>query len=211
MRPIFGQMKNQENRPARAVGRAQEWLLPVLRDGSTALDATAGNGRDTLFLAGCVGAGGRVLALDIQPAAIAATCALLEKWRCASQCVLHLESHACLDEIFDRELIPSIDAAIFNLGYLPKGDPQITTDPASTIAACKSAAHRLRPGGRIAIVAYPGHPGGGHETEAVIQWAIELRKTGWNVQIDPAPPTLRPAPRCILVEKPESLEFSPGF
>ena len=54
-------------------------VRPHVRPGDTALDATAGNGHDTLFLAQCVGPTGRVFAWDIQPLAIERTAALLAK------------------------------------------------------------------------------------------------------------------------------------
>ena len=48
-------------------------LRQQLRAGDTALDATAGNGHDTLAMARLVGPQGRILAIDLQAAAIAAT------------------------------------------------------------------------------------------------------------------------------------------
>ena len=55
---------------------AQRALAEALADkpAPVCIDATCGNGHDTVFLAGL---GGRVLALDIQPAAVAATRARL--------------------------------------------------------------------------------------------------------------------------------------
>ena len=52
-------------------------VRPRLKLGDAALDATAGNGHDTLFLAQCVGPTGRVFAWDIQPLALERTAALL--------------------------------------------------------------------------------------------------------------------------------------
>ncbi len=47
--------------------------------GDTVVDATAGNGNDTLYLANLVGATGRVYSFDIQAQAIENTAALLAK------------------------------------------------------------------------------------------------------------------------------------
>ena len=44
-----------------------------LKAGDTAIDATAGNGHDALFLAQTVTPGGRVYVFDVQPAALDAT------------------------------------------------------------------------------------------------------------------------------------------
>ena len=52
-------------------------IRPHVQPGDTALDGTAGNGHDTLFLAQCVGPMGRVIAWDIQPVALERTAALL--------------------------------------------------------------------------------------------------------------------------------------
>ena len=54
---------------------AHRLLAQATPAGGTAIDATAGNGHDTLFLAQCVGANGRVYAFDIQPQALAAALA----------------------------------------------------------------------------------------------------------------------------------------
>ncbi|WP_238373985.1 class I SAM-dependent methyltransferase, partial [Kingella kingae] len=50
-----------------------ELLRQHIRVGDTVMDGTAGNGYDTAFLAQCVGESGRVVAFDIQSAAIEAT------------------------------------------------------------------------------------------------------------------------------------------
>ena len=52
---------------------AQAAVGAALGDGARAIDATMGNGHDTLFLARAVGPQGRVIAFDVQDAALAAT------------------------------------------------------------------------------------------------------------------------------------------
>ena len=64
-----------------AVKFAQSILAGRIPAGGFAIDATCGNGHDTEFLCRTVGPAGRVLALDIQPAAIASTRARLEQGR----------------------------------------------------------------------------------------------------------------------------------
>ena len=56
--------------PPRPTALAHQFVREILREGDLAIDATAGNGHDTLVLAARVGESGRVLAIDIQPAAI---------------------------------------------------------------------------------------------------------------------------------------------
>ena len=53
-----------------------------------------------------------------------------------------------------------IDAAIFNLGYLPKGDKSVVTKPQTTIAAIEDIFQILSKEGIIVLVIYHGHPEG---------------------------------------------------
>eukprot|EP01031_Cornospumella_fuschlensis_P016063 gene16063-19615_t len=56
-----------------AVGWAQLLMTDRLRAGDIAVDATAGNGHDTLFLARLIGPGGHVYAVDVQEPAVLET------------------------------------------------------------------------------------------------------------------------------------------
>ena len=53
-----------------------------------------------------------------------------------------------------------IDAAIFNLGYLPKGDKSIVTKPDTTIQAINSLLSLMSIEGIIVLVIYHGHSEG---------------------------------------------------
>lgn len=57
---------------------AHDTLQKVVRPGDYVVDATCGNGHDTLLLAELVGVNGHVLGFDIQQVAIAATKTRLE-------------------------------------------------------------------------------------------------------------------------------------
>lgn len=146
---------------------AHQWIVPALAGGALACDATAGNGVDTLFLARAVGAGGRVHAFDIQARAIECARGRLRAAGLAGRVRWHRQCHGHVD----RRLEPgSLAAAMFNLGWLPGGDRSIITRPASTVAALEACAPLLRPGGRVSVVCYRGHPGGAEEDAAVEQW-----------------------------------------
>ncbi|MBH5328630.1 class I SAM-dependent methyltransferase [Eikenella sp. S3360] len=149
---------------------AHRLLAQATPEGGTAIDATAGNGHDTLFLAQCVGARGRVYAFDIQPQALAATQARLQAAGEEDQVCLIAASHADLAEHV-REPVHSI---VFNCGFLPGGNKSLTTEAGSTLAALAQAVRLLRPGGLLAAVLYPGHAAGALEAEAVSAWAAEL-------------------------------------
>lgn len=57
----------------RVLQYAQQLLKDSIEEGDTAVDATAGNGHDTLFLAQLVGDEGQVYAFDVQKEAVDAT------------------------------------------------------------------------------------------------------------------------------------------
>ena len=63
-----------------------------------------------------------------------------------------------------------VDAAIFNLGYLPKGDKHIVTTSETTIQAIEAIFEMLSTEGIIVLVIYPGHPEGQVESETVFQY-----------------------------------------
>ncbi|WP_027719258.1 class I SAM-dependent methyltransferase [Desulfovirgula thermocuniculi] len=167
-----------------AVKLAHEFIAPVLVPGALAVDATAGNGHDTLFLARGVGPQGRVYAFDIQEEAIAQTKALLERHGLLDRVTLLAADHREMD----RYVPPNVRAVMFNLGYLPGGDHRVVTRPSSTLEALQTALALLAPGGRISMVIYTGHPGGLEELRAVEDFAatvppaefVVLRISFWN-------------------------------
>ncbi|MBT9140606.1 MAG: Ribosomal RNA small subunit methyltransferase H [Dehalococcoidia bacterium] len=149
---------------------ARELVSRSLETGCCAVDATCGNGHDTVFLAELVGRDGSVLAFDIQPQAIAATRqrlavnGLLERVRVVE--ASHAEMAAYSQTAFD--------AVMFNLGYLPHGDHAIVTEPESTVAALHFATKQLSKGGVITILVYTGHEGGREEWEKVREFSSVL-------------------------------------
>lgn len=134
----------------------------MVRPGAFALDATAGNGHDTLFLCRLVGAAGRVLAFDVQPQAVENTNARLRENGCGQVGRAVLDSHANLAAYAAPG---SVDAAVFNLGYLPGGDHGVFTTPGVSVpghahGAGTAAAGRCDDGMRLLRRA-AGHGGKG--------------------------------------------------
>ncbi|MFM1891187.1 MAG: hypothetical protein RLZ44_264 [Pseudomonadota bacterium] len=140
----------------------------MLRPGDLAVDATVGNGHDTLFLANTVGAGGRVIGFDIQPAALAAARARLTAAGLAARVELHLSGHQQLADYLPPG--QRLAVAMFNLGYLPGADKACITRPETTAQALTAAWAALRPGGLVSVLVYIGHPGGREELAAVQGW-----------------------------------------
>lgn len=147
----------------RPLACAHDWVARAVQPGARVVDATAGNGHDTLFLAELVGEGGLVYAFDIQPAAIASTRRAVEDAGYSERVELHTCSHARMAEVVPGGIL----AAMFNLGYLPGGDKCVTTTPAETLPALETAFRLLAPGGLLAVMCYPGHAGGREECDAV--------------------------------------------
>lgn len=152
-----------------------------LQPGGLAIDATAGTGADTLFLARTTGPRGRVFAFDIQEEALQMTRQRLagETAGQLADVSLILSSHDKMKEHIPSDCHGRIAAVMFNLGYLPSStsDKGIITSPGSTIPALNAALELLAPGGIITVVVYPGHEGGSCEAKAVEAWASSLPRT----------------------------------
>lgn len=150
-----------------------------VQPGDTAIDATAGNGHDTLFLAQQVGPKGTVLSYDIQESAINSTRRRLSEADLLSRVRLIHRGH----ETMETELAPDryIKAVMFNTGYLPGGDHTIITEAPRTLQALTAACHYLLPKGIITIVAYHGHPGGKEELANLVQYLQQLDQQEFDV------------------------------
>lgn len=141
------------------------------------VDATAGNGHDTLFLARLARTiRGEVLAFDIQQEALDATQGLLTAESLAARLVC--ASHARLLEYVSG----NVAAVMFNLGFWPGSDKTVVTRAEHTLAALRVAADVLLAHGVISVHAYTGHPGGLEEAESVRAWARSLPRKHWRVQ-----------------------------
>ncbi|MEZ6049044.1 MAG: class I SAM-dependent methyltransferase [Planctomycetaceae bacterium] len=177
----------------RLTEQAHEVLKSVLQPGDVVVDATAGNGFDTQFLAEQVGENGRVFAFDIQQEAIDQTALRLMNAD-LSQVTLFCVSHADMFEYIPPEYHGMIKAIMFNLGYLPGGDKQLITQTDTSLEALEQAIQLLAPGGCLSILLYPGHDGGDREAAAVEDWCQELDDAEFRlesiVQENPKSPRL---------------------
>jgi len=179
---------------------AHQHVARYVNPGDSVIDATAGNGHDTIFLAHLVGPRGRVFAFDIQDAAIMTTRQKLEDMK-LQQVTLIPESHGHLKEQVPADSQGQIAAVMFNLGYLPGAEHHVTTHCESTLEAIDAAIEVLRPGGVISLICYVGHPGGLRETEAVEGKLEDLSRSGWRLtseSVEGKPS----APRLHIVESP---------
>ncbi|NOZ51541.1 MAG: FAD-dependent oxidoreductase [Gammaproteobacteria bacterium] len=165
------------------VQRAHQLVECVASPGDAVIDATIGNGHDTLFLARCVGEGGVVYGFDLQQAALEHTQQRLKNAKQDQQVVLCKLGHENLDVVIPRYLHGKISAVMFNLGYLPGNNKTIITRTATTLRALEQAARLLKVNGVIVVVAYSGHPGGAEELQAVKASVRQWENTRYDVEI----------------------------
>ena len=149
----------------RPLEMAHDFLAQVITKDDVVVDATMGNGHDTLFLAKLAK---QVYAFDIQEQALEKTSQRLQEAGLTNVELL-LQGHETVDQ-FATE----VKAAIFNLGYLPSADKSIITQPQTTIEALDKLCQLLVKGGRIAIMIYYGHEGGDIERDAVMDFVSHL-------------------------------------
>ncbi len=169
----------------------------ILREGDLAVDATCGNGHDTLLLAELVGNTGRVWAFDIQEEAVKRTAARLAEAGLTDRVELLHRGHESMADHVRGEL----GAVVFNLGYLPGGDQSVVTRPETTLAAFEQALKRLRPGGILAVSVYPGHDGGASERRTVDAWASGLAPQAFHAWRMGQLNVTASAPYFVLVQK----------
>jgi len=165
---------------------AQQGISSCINEGDRVIDATIGNGHDTLFLAQQVGRNGTVYGFDVQPQALSNTAERLKQHQCNRQVQLFLDSHANLSAHLETELHHQIKAIMFNLGYLPGSDKQCMTQTDSTLKALTLALQYLHPEGVLSIIVYPGHAGGDVEARAVMHWLTSL-DSRYQQQIESTP------------------------
>ncbi|MEK4627567.1 class I SAM-dependent methyltransferase [Solibacillus sp. FSL R7-0682] len=154
----------------RVIQYAQTLLKMSITEGDIAVDATAGNGHDTLFLANLVGDEGYVYAFDVQKEAVDATLHRLLDNALEHRAIVLKDGH----ENVSKYVTKPVAGAIFNLGYLPGSNHDLVTKPNTTIQAIESLLKLLKVGGIIVLVVYHGHEGGKEERDAIIHFVSEL-------------------------------------
>lgn len=149
----------------------------LIRPGDAVCDCTMGNGHDTEYMCRLVGESGIVYSFDIQQEALTRTKALLTEKGVTAPARLILDSHSHLKEYIDRPL----KFFVFNLGYLPDGDPGVITKGPSTLEAIEAALDLTEAGGGGAVLSYYGHPGGPEEKAAVEEFLHNLPPKYYSV------------------------------
>jgi predicted methyltransferase len=168
-----------------------------LNKGDCVIDATLGNGHDTLFLAQQVGNTGHIFGFDVQQQAITATQLKLQSEKLDNFSLFHA-CHSEMDRHVPQQKHGIIKAILFNLGYLPGSDKKIITQANTTQVALNQSINLLGNKGIIVITAYPGHSGGETETEQVKLWCEQLNPLEFTTeQINSS--EKKTAPRLFIV------------
>lgn len=154
----------------RVLQYAKFLLTESIEKGEVAVDATAGNGHDTLFLAELVGENGHVYSFDIQQDAVNATMNRLKENGFEDRATVILDGHQHVTKYISDE----IAGAVFNLGYLPGANHEIITKGETTIQAIEGLLNLLKVNGMIVLVIYHGHEGGKAERDAVLNYVSNL-------------------------------------
>lgn len=157
-------------------------IKEALNTAELIIDATAGNGHDTLFLAQNCRNSAKIYAFDIQKEALEKAHDLLQdnkgSLNIPTDKIEYIQaSHSEIDSYINDK----IDLAIFNLGYLPGGNHTLTTKEDTTLKAIDICLAKLKVNGYLSIVMYPGHEEGLREYQAIQNFVESLNKTVFTV------------------------------
>ena len=171
---------------------AHDFLAQVITKDDVVVDATMGNGHDTLFLAKLAK---QVYAFDIQEQALQKTSKRIQEAGLTNVDLI-LQGHETVDQF-----VTEVKAAIFNLGYLPSADKSIITQPQTTLEALEKLCRMLVKGGRIAIMIYYGHEGGDIERDAVLDFVSQLPQQEYTATIYRTLNQINNPPFLVMIEK----------
>ena len=148
-----------------------KFIEEQIQPGDFCIDATMGNGNDTLLLSRLCGPTGRVLAFDIQEQALIHTKKHLLDADAPENYTLLLESHSHMSDYASPDTVSCI---VFNLGYLPGGDHLKATRSQTSIKAMEQGLTLLKKGGLLSLCIYSGGDSGFQERDDVMNWLKQL-------------------------------------
>lgn len=163
-----------------AIDFSHQLLKETVCKGDLVIDATVGNGSDTVLLATLVGPTGKVIGFDVQKQAIENTEKKLMLTGLADRVILLHQGHETVTDVLSDHT-EEIGGAIFNLGYLPGSDKTIITEKNTTIPAVNALLPKLRTGSYILLVVYSGHAGGMEEKNALLDYVSGLNQSLFKV------------------------------
>ena len=93
------------------VQKAHQRLQAVVQEGDVVIDATVGNGHDTLFLASRVGSGGKVYGFDIQEQALDSAYRRLQQAGEEQQVFLYHAGHETMAILLPASVVGQVNSA----------------------------------------------------------------------------------------------------
>lgn len=160
-----------------ATSIAKELIKKKVFNGSIVVDATVGNGNDTLLLAELIGKEGKAYGFDIQQSAINKTKQKLIENNLSERVYLIKDGH----ENIDKHIENKVDLVVFNLGYLPGGNHDIVTKAETTIIALEKSLELLKKNGLLLVTTYLGHNEGKTEDKYINEYFSRLDQKKFNV------------------------------
>lgn len=163
-----------------SLGLVRRFLSEHVRAGGRCIDATAGRGRDTVFLCSLVGPSGRVIALDVQQEAVQSTKALLVQTGFEAVASVFHDGHEHMEKYAEPD---SVDAIVFNFGWLPGGNHAVFTRPETSLPAVEAGLRLLRPGGIMSLCVYYGGENGVAERDALLDYVKTIPPDRFTVLV----------------------------
>ncbi|MEF9990637.1 MAG: class I SAM-dependent methyltransferase [Romboutsia sp.] len=173
------------------------YLEDIIKKGDVVVDATMGNGYDTVYLAKKVGEEGFVYSFDVQEEALKSTNKKIKKEGLEDFVKLILDGH----ENMDKYITDEVSCVMFNLGYLPRAKHMIITKPNTTLEAIKHSLNLLKPHGVVSIAIYTGHQGGEDEKNIIYDFIKNLEQSKFNVLECGFINQINNPPQLVLIEK----------
>ena len=154
-----------------------------------AIDGTLGNGYDTDFLSSLFH---KVYSFDIQKEACEN---YINKGK--ENVIIINDSHHLLNKYVNEP----VDCIMYNLGFLPGGNKDITTLHKTSLESIKVGLDILRSGGIMTICIYRGHDEGKIEEPCILGYLKTLPKNEFGVMIQSYLNRQNISPLLVVIEK----------
>ncbi len=167
-----------------------QWCRRFIREqvseGDYCIDATCGNGHDTLLLCELAGRKGMTAGFDIQRQALEKTRERLKEAGVEERAELFGCGHEKMKEALagsercrgmlekTEDGYGSVSCVVFNFGYLPGGSHDIATRAETSLEALRQGMDLLKKGGIISLCIYSGKDSGFEEKDAVMEYLKTL-------------------------------------
>lgn len=154
-----------------------------------AIDATLGNGYDSDFLSKNFK---KVYSFDIQKEA----CDKYKEKNIKNVEVINDSHH-----LFKKYINEKVDCIMYNLGFLPGGNKEITTLHETSLASIKEGLDILNNGGIMTICIYRGHNEGKIEESCILEYLKNLPKNQFGVMVQSYLNRQDISPLLVVIEK----------